>query len=93
MKLILSAFEQLSGLKINYHKSELFCFGEAQVVTTQYAEIFGCKQCQFPISYLVIPVHYRGLTNSEWKHVEGALKNVVVAGKESYYLLVGDWFL
>ena len=29
LKLILSAFEQLSGLKINFHKSELFCFGNA----------------------------------------------------------------
>ena len=37
MKLILSAFEQLSGLKINFHKSELFCFGEAQDFATQYA--------------------------------------------------------
>ena len=26
LKLILSAFEQLSGLKINFHKIELFCF-------------------------------------------------------------------
>jgi len=30
LKLILCAFEQLSGLKINFHKSELFCFGEAK---------------------------------------------------------------
>jgi hypothetical protein len=30
LKLILSAFEQLFCLKINFHKSELFCFGEAQ---------------------------------------------------------------
>jgi hypothetical protein len=29
MKLLLAAFEQLSCLKINYHKSELFCFGES----------------------------------------------------------------
>jgi hypothetical protein len=29
LKLILSAFEQLSGLKINFHESELFCYGEA----------------------------------------------------------------
>ena len=27
MKTILCAFEQLSGLKINFHKSEIFCFG------------------------------------------------------------------
>jgi hypothetical protein len=30
LKLILLAFEQLSGLKINFHKSELYGFGEAQ---------------------------------------------------------------
>jgi len=30
MKIILCAFEQLSGLKINFHKSELFCYGEAK---------------------------------------------------------------
>jgi hypothetical protein len=29
LKLILLAFKQLSGLKINFHKSEFFCFGEA----------------------------------------------------------------
>jgi hypothetical protein len=29
MKLILSIFEQLSGLKINFHKSDIFCFGKA----------------------------------------------------------------
>jgi len=30
MKLLLCAFEQLSGLTINFHKSEIFCFGAAQ---------------------------------------------------------------
>jgi hypothetical protein len=30
MKLVLNAFEQLSGLKINFHKTELFCYGAAQ---------------------------------------------------------------
>ena len=49
LKLILSAFEQLSGLKINYHKSELFCFGDAQDDADQYAELFGCGQGQFPL--------------------------------------------
>ena len=74
LKLILSAFEQLSGLKINFHKSELFCFGDAQDVGAQYAEIFGCEQGQFPIMYLGIPIHYRKLTNAEWPHVEERLQ-------------------
>jgi hypothetical protein len=41
MKLILSAFEQLSGLKINFHKSELYCFGEAQGEVNAYADLFS----------------------------------------------------
>jgi hypothetical protein len=30
IKLLLCAFEKLSRLKINFHKSELFCYGEAK---------------------------------------------------------------
>jgi hypothetical protein len=44
LKPILSAFEQLSGFKINFHKSELFCFSETQDYTQLYAELFGCNQ-------------------------------------------------
>jgi hypothetical protein len=47
LKLILSAFEQLSGLKINFHKSELFCFGEALNKVTAYANLFGCGNASF----------------------------------------------
>jgi hypothetical protein len=73
LKLILAAFEQLSGLKINFHKSELFCFGEAQDSTAECADLFGCGQGQFPIRYLGIPIHYRRLTIAEWKLVEERL--------------------
>jgi hypothetical protein len=37
MKIILCAFEQLLGLKINIHKSELLCYGEAKDFVDQYA--------------------------------------------------------
>jgi hypothetical protein len=43
LQLILSAFEQLSRLKINFHKSDfLFCFGEAQDDANLYVDHFGC---------------------------------------------------
>jgi hypothetical protein len=36
----LLAFEQLSGLKINFHKNELHCFGEAQHEVNAYQFIW-----------------------------------------------------
>jgi hypothetical protein len=35
MKLILCIFQQLSGLKINFHKSALFCFSKAKEMEDQ----------------------------------------------------------
>jgi len=39
---LLYAFEQLSGLKINFYKSELFCYGVAKANQNAYAQFFGC---------------------------------------------------
>ena len=89
LKLILSAFEQLSGLNINFHKSELFCFGEAQENASLYAELFGCMQGQFPINYLGIPIHYRRLTNAEWKLVEERIQILLNRWKGKLLSLAG----
>ena len=70
MKLLLCAFEQLLGLKINFHKSELFCNGSAKDNQNEYAQIFGCNVGSFPFTYLGIPMHHRKLMNKDWKHVE-----------------------
>jgi hypothetical protein len=70
MKLILCIFEQLSGLKINFHKSEIFYFGKAKDVEDQYRNIFGCESGTLPFKYLGIPIHFRRLKNGEWKPVE-----------------------
>jgi hypothetical protein len=59
LKLILSAFEQLSDLKINFHKSELYCFSETQEHAQLYAELFGCNQGEFLIRYLGIRFIFR----------------------------------
>jgi hypothetical protein len=72
-QLILSVFEKLLDLKINFHKSELFCFGAAQDDANLYAELFGCGIGSFPISYLGIPIHYGRLILAEWKIVEERL--------------------
>lgn len=70
LKLILCTFEQLSSLKTNFHKNELFCFGEAKKFESQYLEIFGCERGCFPFKYLGIPIHFRRLRNNELTGLE-----------------------
>jgi len=43
LKLLLCAFEHLSGLKINFHKSEIFCYGAAKEMEESYTDLFGCN--------------------------------------------------
>jgi hypothetical protein len=54
MKLLLSAFEELSSLKINFHKSETFYFGEAKEYESEYEQLFRCRKGSFPFKYLGI---------------------------------------
>ena len=63
MKLILCLFEQLSGLKINFHKSELFCVGRAKEEQDTYRQLFRCELGSLSSSYLGIPIHHRKLSN------------------------------
>jgi hypothetical protein len=70
MKLLLSGFEQLSGLKINFHKSEILCYGETTNLEREYSQIFGCERGSYPIRYLGISMHHRKLNNNDWKEIE-----------------------
>jgi hypothetical protein len=65
LKLRLSAFEQLSALKINFHNSALFCSGEAQ--TTCMLNYLVASKASFLLGIWVFPIHYERLTNAECK--------------------------
>jgi hypothetical protein len=70
LKLVLCAFEKLSGLKINFHKSELFGFGETKERIAECVDLFGCKEGELPFRYLGIPMNHRKISNKDWSVVE-----------------------
>jgi hypothetical protein len=58
LKWILSCFELMSSMRINYHKSELVAINPGEMEEVQaFADIFGCPVGDFPIKYLGIPLH------------------------------------
>ena len=69
LRLLLMAFKKLAGLKINFHKSELFCFGLAKERSKEFSELFGCNQGTLPFKYLGIPMHFRRLLKKDWAHI------------------------
>jgi hypothetical protein len=66
LKLILYWFERKSGIKINYHKSEVYVVGGDQKVKEEIAGKLNCKLGQFPMIYLGIPIHTKKLRQTDF---------------------------
>jgi hypothetical protein len=47
MKLILWIFWTIIGIKLNFHRSEVFCFGKVKEVQEQYQILFNCESGSF----------------------------------------------
>jgi hypothetical protein len=68
-KFLLYYFEDMSGLKINYEKSEVFvlgCFDEEQ---KRVAEMFNCNNGSLPLKYLGIMVNNKHMPASDLSYV------------------------
>lgn len=63
------AFEQMSGLTIHFHKSEIFLFGDVVHKANIYQEIFTCELKEVPLKYLGVPVSSIRIRNKHWKMV------------------------
>jgi hypothetical protein len=70
VKLLLYIFEHMSGLKINFEKSELIMVGGDNGLANEYAEVFNCQVGLFPIKYLGAPVSPSRLKVADWLKLE-----------------------
>jgi hypothetical protein len=65
LKFLLICFELLSGLKINYHKSEVIVMGVSSQEQARVANLLNYKEGAFPFRYLGFPISDKNLTMSE----------------------------
>ena len=56
MKILLYIYELMTGLKINFSKSEVIMINGADDMYLHYAELFNCQTGTFPLKYLGVPV-------------------------------------
>jgi hypothetical protein len=77
MKLLLYIYEKMSGLKINFEKSEVLMISTDSGKTIKYSDMYNCAVGQWPIKYLGVPVAGSGLRIRDWmKLVERVLKKL-----------------
>ena len=70
LKLLLYLFEIMSGLKINFQKSEVFTIGGDNDITAFYADMFNCQAGVLPLKYFGVPVTFAHLKNVDWDFVD-----------------------
>ena len=67
MKFLLYCYEAMSGMKINFEKSEVFVFGVDGEEQSRVANLFNCALGSFPMKYLGVPVSNRKLLASDFE--------------------------
>lgn len=73
LKLILYCLEWMTGLKINFHKSEVFVYGTTQSEKELFANMLNCSLGELPLKYLGIPVSHKHLNMSEFQSISQKL--------------------
>jgi hypothetical protein len=56
LRAVLVLFENMSGLKVNYHKSNLFDINIEDSWLLEAASILSCKVGRIPFMYLGLPI-------------------------------------
>jgi hypothetical protein len=68
-KFLLYCFENMSGLRINYHKSEVMVLGVSGEESARIARLINCKEGALPMKYLGIPVSNMKLYSTDLMYV------------------------
>jgi len=66
LKLLLYLYENMSGLKINFNKSEVIMISQDSDQSLRYAEMFNCATGSWPIKYLGVPVSGSRIQVANW---------------------------
>lgn len=88
LRVVLLAFEVVTGLKINLAKSSMFSLN-ADSDINMLADIMGCKVEKFPTTYLGLPLGAKFKDKSVWNGVIDKCEKILAPWKQQYLSLGG----
>lgn len=77
LKHVISWFEQISGMRVNFHKSEIITMNLEEEDTCKIAKMFNCPVGSFPLKYLGVPLHYDKLSREELQPMVDKLLHII----------------
>jgi hypothetical protein len=69
LKCLLLFYEQMTGMRIFFDKSDLLTIGIDENRGKEYSKIFCCKMSEFPIKYLGVPLHFTNLRKEDLQRI------------------------
>jgi hypothetical protein len=93
LKLLLSVFEQMLGLEINFEKCEVLTIGGDNTTAVAYADIFTSQISMFPLKYLGVPISARRLRVIDWCKMEKKLEKKLDVWQGNYLSYGGRFVL
>ena len=90
LKLLLYMFESMSGLKINFEKSEMMLIRRDEGKLQDYADLFNCQKGKWPIKYLGTPVSAGRIFVAEMAFLEDKVRKKMGGWLVEQCLLVAD---
>jgi hypothetical protein len=69
LKWLLSCFEQMSGMRINFHKCDLIAINVDDESAQNVSQTLSCGLGKFPLKYLGVPLHYKKLRKEDLQPV------------------------
>lgn len=89
LKFLMFCFEEMSGMKINYQKSEAYVLGVDKEEEIRIANMFNCKVGTMPFTYLGLPMHCEKVGMKEFRLIIQKVEKRLQTWK-SGYLMEGE---
>jgi hypothetical protein len=81
LKWLMACYEHLSGMKMNYNKSDLTAINLEEGETTHFAKVFCCKIGTFPFKYLGVPLPHEKVRKEDIQPVVDIVINRIPSWK------------
>jgi hypothetical protein len=88
LKWLMTCFEPIFGMKINYHKSDMAPINLEEDETQTYGRIFCCKLRGFPFKYLGVSLYHEKLKREDIQPVIDTIMNRILAGMGDFPLML-----